>query len=336
MASPPNKTYDWALDSVFDTAVGPSGSAWHNEPNKVLPIAARVSQGYVPSQSLDAESLNYVLNAHGDWIGFVSESVAQLDLTASNHLTRIVELEATGSDHETRITAAETTFDETYQLHAVYRYTANGTWSRSSSITAVKVYVQGAGGGGAGSDSRSSGGSAGQGGGGGGCAVAFITNDDGLTAAHSIVVGAGGAGGVGTAGSPAGTAGGNSSFGTRAIGNGGSGGVAVENQSFTIAPVAADGGGGSLGTVFSGFIVNGGKGVGQAVISGAGLGIGKGGDSFFGAGGNCSPTVSNGTGQPGEEYGGGGGGGISVNGVGTEESDGGDGADGIVIVEEYR
>lgn len=74
MATPPNKTYKWAIDSVFDTSVGPSGSPWHGENNKVLPVASRVSQGYVPSQSLDAESLNYLFNSHGDWIGFLSES----------------------------------------------------------------------------------------------------------------------------------------------------------------------------------------------------------------------------------------------------------------------
>src|SRR5690554_4709326 len=75
MATPPNKQYKWATDSTFDTSVGPSGSAWHNEPNKVLPVALRVSQGYVPSQPLDAESLNYNFNSLGDWVEYLSSSL---------------------------------------------------------------------------------------------------------------------------------------------------------------------------------------------------------------------------------------------------------------------
>jgi len=78
MATPPNKEYNWAVDSVFDTNFGPSGSAWHGEPNKVLPVTTRISQGYVPSQSLDAESLNYYLNSHGDWIDWLSSSLDPL------------------------------------------------------------------------------------------------------------------------------------------------------------------------------------------------------------------------------------------------------------------
>lgn len=83
MATPPSVLKNWAIDSIFDTSVGPSGSAWHNEPNKVLPIALRVSQGYVPSQSLDAESLNYLFNAHGQWIDYLSQSfhTASVDIS---------------------------------------------------------------------------------------------------------------------------------------------------------------------------------------------------------------------------------------------------------------
>lgn len=54
---------DWASDQNYDNAVGPSGSAWHGTPTKVEPSTTRKQQGYVPSQSLDPQSLNWLLNS---------------------------------------------------------------------------------------------------------------------------------------------------------------------------------------------------------------------------------------------------------------------------------
>jgi hypothetical protein len=82
MANSPNTKFDWALDNLFDSSFGPSGSAWHNEPNKILPVPLRVSQGYVPSQSLDAESLNYLFNSLGQWSLFFSQSIDEFNKAA--------------------------------------------------------------------------------------------------------------------------------------------------------------------------------------------------------------------------------------------------------------
>lgn len=82
MTTRPSNTFEWALDTNFDTNFGPSGSAWHNEPNKILPIPTRVSQGYVPSQSLDAESLNYLINSHGQHLGYLYDSINTASLDA--------------------------------------------------------------------------------------------------------------------------------------------------------------------------------------------------------------------------------------------------------------
>lgn len=116
MTTLPSKSYVWALDTNFDTSIGPSGSAWHNEPNKVLPIATRISQGYVPSQSLDAESLNYMLNSHADWIGWSSSSIAD-NSRSLNEVNRVLSttgisssasewLYLTGAKTRTRLFAA--------------------------------------------------------------------------------------------------------------------------------------------------------------------------------------------------------------------------------------
>lgn len=75
ITTPPTETYTWATGSTYDTSVGPIGSAWHSQPNKVAPTSGRLDQGFVPSMSLGAPILNYTLNAHGEWIGWASSSL---------------------------------------------------------------------------------------------------------------------------------------------------------------------------------------------------------------------------------------------------------------------
>jgi hypothetical protein len=78
MPTPPNKIYDWATDANFDTAVGPPSSPWHGEPTKVEPVSQDIAQGFVPSQLVSGQHINYILNSHGEWIDFLSGAVEPL------------------------------------------------------------------------------------------------------------------------------------------------------------------------------------------------------------------------------------------------------------------
>lgn len=137
MANPPNKQYKWALDSTFDPSVGPSGSAWHNEPNKVLPSDLRVSQGYVPSQSLDAESLNYLLNSHGDWVDWLSGSAHTLLVASSSFAT-------TASIHSASIKQLNDLVKPIDNVSTFWGTSYGGPNFHHYRIGAIKAYVSGA------------------------------------------------------------------------------------------------------------------------------------------------------------------------------------------------
>ena len=100
-------------------------------------------------------------------------------------------------------------------------FTSSGTFTVPTGVTACKVTVVGGGGGGGGSHLADR---AGCGGGGGGTAIEWIT---GLTAGDtvSVTVGAGGTGGGTSASTKDGSAGGTSSFGSYCSATGGQGGV---------------------------------------------------------------------------------------------------------------
>ena len=151
-------------------------------------------------------------------------------------------------------------------------FTANGTFTVPSGITAVKITVSGGGGGGTGIG-PSCGFTVGYNGGYGGTAIAYVT---GLTPGGTISITVGAAGTAGAAGNNAGGTGGTSSAGSYASATGGVGG----GLNFYGA-----GGAGTVGT----FI---GKGAGGAnVING----------SLFGIGGATRTT--DGTGNAGTGYG---------------------------------
>ena len=120
-------------------------------------------------------------------------------------------------------------------------FTSSGTFTVPSGVTACKVTVVGGGGGGGGAYQADR---AGCGGGGGGTAIEWIT---GLTAGDtvSVTIGAGGTGGGTTAGSQDGNSGGTSSFGSYCSATGGEGGV---GNIYGTSAVKIDGGLGTGGT----------------------------------------------------------------------------------------
>jgi hypothetical protein len=201
---------------------------------------------------------------------------------------------------------------------------ASGTWSRPAGITKVIVEVQGGGAGGAGANATSWEG----GNGGGGSYVKQFIDVSSISSA-TIVVGAGGGGGGNAV---LGTAGGTSSWsdGTNTISclGGAIGEVSVANP---------QGGAGGVATAAGAHMIvngqNGGLNRGDVQQGQSN----QGGDSFLGLGGMNSYEVDGlvGTGNPGSwhatGYGAGGAGGC-----GRYYQGGGNGADGVVIVWEYK
>ena len=188
-------------------------------------------------------------------------------------------------------------------------YTSSGNFDKNDPFNdesvgtpkAIRVRAIGGGGGGAGlfNDVNLM-----PGGGGGGTADSFITDIASLDTITTVTVGAGGAGRTGTSGD--GLAGGASSFGSLVIGNGG-------------------------GRTFNGVVSGvGGGGTGDFVVFGGAGGSRNNGGGFGGGTSLAAPTGApdTGAGRPGIGPGGGGGGGrVSQN--------GGNGADGVVIIDVF-
>jgi hypothetical protein len=222
-----------------------------------------------------------------------------------------------GAGTTVAVHASATTSGFDSGLASVQVFTSSGTWTKPSGITKVMVEVQG--GGSSGSTSNSSEDNAG--GAGGGYARKLI--DVSSISSATITVGTGGAGVVGNA-IRNGNAGGNSSWsdGTNTVT--GNGGVAPDNthDQHTAGGTAT---GGDLN-------ISGGTGGSRNLHNAAGSGY-FGGDSFFGSGGRgayygAGPSADDGIGY------GSGGGGWFWSSAGSTLS--GAGADGIVIVTEYK
>lgn len=202
---------------------------------------------------------------------------------------------------------------DAYRYVDTVYFTSSGTFTKADYpwLRAIRVKCQGAGGGGgAGTiDYR-----CGSGGGGGAYAEDFITDIVSLSASETVTVGAKGLGGVAASGS----SGGASSFGSVVVCGGGA---------FGVVPTNAGGAGGTVSTSNE-LIINGSNGGwgGQYTDGGNGLG----GHSFLGFG--APNSIAGGGGLPGLPYGGGGSGGYRFT---STTRQGGDGADGIVIVELY-
>lgn len=186
-------------------------------------------------------------------------------------------------------------------------------------LRAIKVICQGAGGGGGGAGNNNS---RGAGGGGGAYSEKFITNISGLSASITVTVGAGGAGGA--AGNNNGITGGSSSFGSEVVCAGGQGGVSGAG--------GYDVGAGGTVTTAGDFNLNGEDGDIRILTASFTIySLAGGGDSFLGYGGPAWMYGAEQAGRAGSGYGGGGGGGWRI----SSSQNGGNGANGIVIVELY-
>lgn len=208
-------------------------------------------------------------------------------------------------------------------------FTATGAFTIASYplAKAIRVRCVGGGGSGGGAPAVSSGNHAdGGGGGGGGYAEAYLPVA-GLAASIPVTVGAGGGNTTGT-----GLPGGTSSFGTQVVATGGVGGGAGQNNALAI---GAQGGTGGIGTAGDLLIKGseGGVSSGYATLPRSG----QGGDSMMGGGAGGTYTGSSGgrqAGAAGGQYGGGGSGAANAQSA-TAGTNGGAGANGIVIVDLY-
>ena len=211
----------------------------------------------------------------------------------------------------------------------VQRFTAVGTNTYTPSANLVTAIVECQAGGGGG------GGAAGATGtitvGGGGASGGFSRRT--LTAAQvaavgttvPVTVGGGGSGGVGAA---AGTAGGNSSFATLCVANGGAGGnvanaVAAAGAAPGVGDIAAAGEHGGAGW-------QGNASTSTTAVTYSGMG----GSSHFGGGATCSVTVNGAVnGNSASNYGSGGSGAVAHN--TTASGTGGAGSPGLVLITEF-
>ncbi len=207
-------------------------------------------------------------------------------------------------------------------------FTASGTWTKPAGCTRVRVRVVAGGGAGGGAVATGAGQcSAGAGGGGGGLADEVI--DVTSTSSETVTVGAGGAGVAGTSGG----AGGSSSFGAFCSATGGNGGSASTASSNDGGVGSGAGGNGTGGDInCSGQAGETGWRIGGNFAQGGMGGMSAG---AFG-GGARGPTAGSGgsaAGANADGYGAGGSG--AANGNSKAAVAGGDGSDGIVIVDEF-
>lgn len=203
-------------------------------------------------------------------------------------------------------------------------FTATGTYTPTAGMLFCKVRGVGGAGGGGGAASSVGGAGAGGGGGGGAYSEVLLTAAQ-IGASKAVTIGSGGAGGVGNATGSAGT---QTSLGTLMTAPGGGGGSGGAN-----AAASSGGAGGAAGTgdmsVPGG---SGGYGEGQAVVTIFTF-VGYGGRSVLGAGAPEYAFNGSTAGINGSNYGGGGSGSGSWN--GGSSTTGGNGAPGIVYIDEY-
>lgn len=203
-------------------------------------------------------------------------------------------------------------------------FTASGTWNKPPGLVAARITVVGPGGAGGGADDANAGQSSAGNGGSSGVTAVSVIDAASLGSSETVTVGTGGVGGTGTGGSGSGP----SSFGIHVSANAGDGGTRFPaSGTDAFGPGTA---GSSVGT-------------GQVVIPGSPGGPamqlptfsiergGDGGSGPFGSGGRGGRDEN---GFAGLGFGAGGGGASAAETAGSTRN-GGDGADGLVIVEHF-
>ncbi len=214
----------------------------------------------------------------------------------------------------------------------IVTFTASGTFTKASYSWATNAKITVVGGGGAGGGSEDAGNvSAGSGGGAGGTAVVQVTTAS-LAASETVTVGAGGTGVAAANGGNGGT----TSFGTIAVASGGTGGRFGQETAAT--NWAEQGGAGGIGTTGT-LLMQGGAGQNAIILTTDDfVQAGGGGLSSFGGSGISGATsrlaAADHEGADGPVAGAGGDGSAQQDNTGPAAGyAGGDGADGIVVIE---
>lgn len=217
--------------------------------------------------------------------------------------------------------------------HTVLTTVGAGTYNTPAGVKAFIVETIGGGGGGGGCANAATNGAAAGGGGGGAYTRTLVTSP---AASYAYVVGDGGAGGV--AGANNGTVGTDTSFGTagaQGLAKGGSGGVA---DTVALGPrIAGAGGAGGAAASSTGDVkIDGNPGDAGLALAAAQSLSGRGGAAGGTFEGGAAAAVKNATaaGNAGGKYGGGGSGACIISGGANQA--GGKGAQGIIVVTEFR
>lgn len=234
----------------------------------------------------------------------------------------------TAAAGDNTLKAASTAYVDRKGFLATQIFTGNGTYTPTAGMRYCVAEGVGPGGGGGGTATAAGNqGSSGGGGGGGGYARVTLTAAQ-IGASKAVVIGAAGAAGASgnNAGSP-GSA--DTTLGATLLvaklGGGGGGHSGVSNV------IATGGAGGVVGT--GDVTIPGQPGSSTLAANLVPPTGSKGGDSFFGRGGNNTPTITAATGAAGTGFGGGGAGGTSFNAGGAAA--GGAGTIGWMIITEY-